>query len=389
MTYTYYELLSYFASAFGFILVVVILSGMRGKDTVKLSLSALLFLTSFIVVINTLTYSGKILNFPHLIRVESPFDYLLGPACLFYTLATFKPELRFRWVHLINILPFLINIIVFLPFYLSSSEAKIEYYHAYMNNRGSFVMPLNYMAKATSAILYFSIQIWIFLKYKSKFSLQSKSNKFTINWFYIYLAGQANLTGSVIIDNLTGLKLFNDPYIFSSNMISLFLYSCVIALLFFPGILYGIQPAESAIEVKNIFDVMKKEKYHYSTLNDSLKEKILISLGIFMKAGNKPYLDPEITLLKVAENLKVNPQHLSQVINEKTSLNFSDYINSHRVEEAKLILVSPDYKKLTIEAIAHEVGFNSKSPFNIAFKKYTGITPKEFAETYGVVGGNA
>jgi AraC-like DNA-binding protein len=98
----------------------------------------------------------------------------------------------------------------------------------------------------------------------------------------------------------------------------------------------------------------------------------------YMKGEVKPYLNPKISLQEVSTVLDINPNHLSQAINEKTGLNFKDYINSFRVEEAKLLLSSPEFQKLTIEAIAEKAGFNSKSPFYSAFKKHAGMTPKEF-----------
>lgn len=382
MKFTFSELFAYFATILGLMLVMIILIRMKGKDVVKISLSAILLFTSLFVTLGTLTYTGKILIFPHLLRVAGPFEYLLGPACLFYTMASFKPAFRFRWIYLVNILPFLINIGAFIPFYLSGGATKIEYYHEYMNNHGTMVMPLHYLSKSILAILYFSLELRIFFKYRHIISQNSNTGKFTIRWFYIFFLGQAHLAAGLVIDNLTGLKLFDDPAVFSTIMLSLFLYSCLIALLFFPEILYGFQSVEIGVEVKKNMDVFRKEKYHYSTLNEVLKDTILSSLISYMMSGGKPFLDREITLLKVAEKLKVNPQHLSQVINEKTGLNFHDYINSFRVEAAKLILVSTEYKKLTIEAIANKVGFNSKSPFNVAFKKHTGITPSQFVNQF-------
>jgi len=85
-----------------------------------------------------------------------------------------------------------------------------------------------------------------------------------------------------------------------------------------------------------------------------------------------------MSLQEVSLVLDINPNRLSQAINEKTGLNFKDYINSFRVEESKLLLSSPEFQKLTIEAIAEKAGFYSKSPFYSAFKKHTGMTPKEF-----------
>ena len=98
----------------------------------------------------------------------------------------------------------------------------------------------------------------------------------------------------------------------------------------------------------------------------------------YIKDEGKPYLNPKISLQEVSAVLDINPNRLSQVVNETTGLNFKDYINSYRVEEAKLLLSSPEFQKLTIEAIAEKAGFYSKSPFYAAFKKHTGMTPKEF-----------
>jgi len=73
---------------------------------------------------------------------------------------------------------------------------------------------------------------------------------------------------------------------------------------------------------------------------------------------------------------------LSQIINENLHLSFFDFINSYRIKEAGKRLVSSDYQKYTILAIAMNVGFNSKSAFNMAFKKFTNKTPSEYKKQY-------
>ena len=74
---------------------------------------------------------------------------------------------------------------------------------------------------------------------------------------------------------------------------------------------------------------------------------------------------------------------LSQIINERLNKNFFELVNAHRIKEAKKRLLDPDAEPLTILAIAFEVGFNSKSAFNAAFKKYTRMTPTQFREAQG------
>ena len=66
------------------------------------------------------------------------------------------------------------------------------------------------------------------------------------------------------------------------------------------------------------------------------------------------------------------------VMNDKIGLNFFDYINSLRVEEAKRLLIETSKKEMNVIEIAYSVGFNNKVSFNNTFKKWTGMTPTEF-----------
>jgi AraC-like DNA-binding protein len=95
----------------------------------------------------------------------------------------------------------------------------------------------------------------------------------------------------------------------------------------------------------------------------------------------KLYTDNSITLNILAEKLKTNRTYLSREINKKYQCNFNQLINKYRIKEARKILLTEKYKNYTIEGIAQEVGFNSKSSFNAAFKSYTGITPSYYRNT--------
>jgi AraC-like DNA-binding protein len=86
-------------------------------------------------------------------------------------------------------------------------------------------------------------------------------------------------------------------------------------------------------------------------------------------------------LLILAEKLNTNKSYLSQVINEYFRKNFSTFVNEYRVKEASRLLLEKESENYTIEAIANSVGFKSKSAFNSAFKKFTGITPSYFVNS--------
>ncbi|WP_425235081.1 helix-turn-helix domain-containing protein [Ulvibacterium sp.] len=118
-------------------------------------------------------------------------------------------------------------------------------------------------------------------------------------------------------------------------------------------------------------------KYRNSGLDTKRSKQIQQALLELIKT-TKPYLEKELTLYNLAERLKVQPNHLSQVINSLEGKNFFDFINMYRVEAAKEKIRLGDYQNLTLLGIAFESGFNSKASFNRAFKKFTGQTPTDY-----------
>lgn len=95
-------------------------------------------------------------------------------------------------------------------------------------------------------------------------------------------------------------------------------------------------------------------------------------------AQQQPFLDPEITLNDLAEQLRIPPGQLSRIINQGFSCNFSEFINRYRVAHVQQLLLQGEAQQFTLLAIALNSGFNSKATFNRVFKKMTGKTPGDF-----------
>jgi AraC-like DNA-binding protein len=93
---------------------------------------------------------------------------------------------------------------------------------------------------------------------------------------------------------------------------------------------------------------------------------------------NQRYLDPNFQLELLATEVAMSPSHLSKLINAYSDSNFSDFINSFRVSRSKILLKDLTFSNYTIVAIGLECGFNSRSTFYSAFKKFTTQTPSEF-----------
>lgn len=92
----------------------------------------------------------------------------------------------------------------------------------------------------------------------------------------------------------------------------------------------------------------------------------------------RPFLDPELTLLELARLARLPARRLSRLVNRGRSQTFSEWINDHRIEEAKRLLAGAGQASSTILDVLYRSGFSSKSTFNAVFKERTGLTPRDF-----------
>jgi YesN/AraC family two-component response regulator len=111
-----------------------------------------------------------------------------------------------------------------------------------------------------------------------------------------------------------------------------------------------------------------------SHLKDEEKVRILSELDMLMRQ-QKLFLKAQLSLSELADKLGTNTTYLSKVINEHFNANLSNYLNKLRVREAQKMFAENKHLSITIEGIAGSAGFHSRSTFNTAFKKITGVTP--------------
>ena len=98
----------------------------------------------------------------------------------------------------------------------------------------------------------------------------------------------------------------------------------------------------------------------------------------------KPFKDTQLNIADLSEMIGTKPHILSKVLNESFHKNFRDFINEYRVKEFIELANSIEFKNYTFLALSYEVGFNSKSTFNLAFKKITKQSPREYFNQQGI-----
>lgn len=124
----------------------------------------------------------------------------------------------------------------------------------------------------------------------------------------------------------------------------------------------------------------QNNKYKTSKMTETAKNELISGIISYVEQ-NKQFLDPKISIALIAEHLNVRGEKISQVVNLHFNSNFNEYINRLRIEEAKKRMASPEYENEKILAIAIDVGFNNKTTFNAAFKKYVQMTPSEYRKS--------
>jgi AraC-like DNA-binding protein len=344
---------------------VLLLTLKRGNKKSNLLFGILMILFSVSISGFEMIRLNLFEKLPFLIGTTYTVVFLFGPLYFFYVKSLTDKNFRLRKRKLLHFLPFVLFLLYKLPFYIKSPEEKISYINQ------SF-----YQLESTIIMSIMSIHIFVYLYLVHKKLQEHLANikrvissveKVNLNWIRI---GMASFFIIFIL-----IALFSSLYWIGINLFHI--YQVIIPVMVSLTILFLGYWSISQPIIIPVEEEQKVKKYEKSSLTDELANGSLRKL-IRLMENEKFFMKSDITLNKLADELMISPHHLSQIINEKTNQNFFDFINSYRIEEAKKLLVDPKGELLTILAIADEVGFNSKSAFNNAFKKNTGMTPTEY-----------
>lgn len=355
-----------------FLLVLLIFK--KGKQNSDYLLIAWITLISIQLISFYVHLTGLIYKYPHLLGLSLPLPILHGLFLYSYTSELTGKKVLSKPAVLLHLIPFILLIVLAIPFYILPSEAKIEVF----NNQGkgfewySIIQLIGFLISGFS---YSIASISIIQKHKQDIrNHQSNIDKKMLAWLE-YLSFGLGLIWLLV--------LFFDDHI---------IYSGVVIFVLFIGF-FGINqaPVFSYVEMESFNREIKKTielsnepseklKYAKSRLEVNEVYEILERLEQLM-ITEKPFKNSELTLNDLSQKLNIHPNQLSQVINSKTGNTFYHYINVYRVKEFLRLSSLPENKKYTFLALAYDCGFNSKTTFNKYFKMYTGKTPSELIQS--------
>jgi AraC-like DNA-binding protein len=365
--------LSLFGIIQGILLSALLFSNKRGNLKANRILAILILLFSLKLAEFAGYWTSFFNEFPHLLFTTYAFPFLFGVLLFFYASALTNDKWEFKNSDMLHFIPFVLQSIIMLRFYALNGNVKIEILQRLIQSDNPILSTDFYLTgllQNAHMLIYSLLTLKILSLNSSQISGKGLSienikfkwiKKLTTGFFILILLN---------ILHLLSIRVFGYKYITETDAV-IMIYSAV--MIYFIGYLALKQPEI----ITGISRLKNGAKYMRSGLTDKLADiyhkKLLDAMIV-----DKIFANNNLSLNDLSNTLDIPAHHLSQVLNEKIKLNYFDFVNYYRIEEAKRLLQDTEYEPYTILTIAHDVGFNNKASFNSAFRKFTKRTPSQY-----------
>ncbi len=351
-----------------FLIAFYLFKSKRGKI-----LSNRLFGTFFLLIaINLfdlfLWIHGLLPNYIYIALLDDGFLLALGPLLFLYTKSVIFKSYGLVRADLLHFIPFVLVTIIFglVPVFNSKND-QLDF----MNSLQQFDVPVQVnavlIAMHVHAAIYLAMSFLALKNYRQQIrQLFASLGAIDLRWLRF-------IHTSLLVILFVGFLHHVIPIVYSDAFVRVSMIVFIFFLLIFSN-----RVILSTMHQSTFFEGIAKpyQKYGQSKLSYHDIQSYANQLQDYMKS-HQPYLDADISLDQMAQNLQISPKALSQVINQHFNQNFYDYINTYRINFSKRLLSEND-NSFTILEILYRSGFNSKSSFNTLFKKYTGMTPTNY-----------
>lgn len=348
------------------------------KGTVYKGVSLVLLILGFRFTTIHLYLNGLITDYPHFLMIDHISSRFGLPVMFLIIYLTIHPR-RLKWfdgLHFIIPTFFLIN---FRDIYFGSSSLKIEILERIYQDGfdviwgyGSLYSP--FWVIFFKYLIHFGYAIaigYLAIKHRDYDKIPSpilSFFKFTLLFLVtnllpvLYFSLVQDSPDSWMISSLIGL---------GSTLILLF------AVFLIPDFLFVAKDPEF-LEDEFLEEEGQEEEDYLDYISRQAENDLFVKINRFFDS-NKPFLDPDFTLMKFEEKVGLSGRYISEAIKDVTGMNFPQYLNQCRINYFKQKCANPEfYQDKTIDELAQQIGYKSVNNFYIHFKKIEGVTPKDF-----------
>ena len=310
-----------------------------------------------------------------------PFTY--GPLMYLYIKFQTVENVRFKWSYILHFLPFLV---VFISAIIFRGRPVMQLENFWDTDPFLSFRLIYGLSFFISITTYSTITFILINRHQRNMRnlVSYTSERITLGWLLVvsisfYLTYVAVFILGVYV--IFAKDQTYDPTLPSYFGLTFFAFAFSFYGYKQPGIFNEILTESKYHRKEHLQEEDADPKYEKSGLKNKDARKYLDQLLKYMEE-KKPYLDVDLSIHDVSDELEIPRHYLTQVINGMLGKNFYTFINEYRIAEVKKLLVDENYSKFTLTSIAFEAGFNSKSSFNSVFKTATGMTPSQFKDAH-------
>jgi len=331
---------------------------------------------------------GIIIDVPYLYKITAPINFLLPPIVYLYVRVMLFNKQKLKILDFLHIIPFLLVLINYLPFYLlpisnkkdiiqelfkdinTSYKIQVGYLSEYMINIFRILQNLIYLIFQWKLIITFN-------KQNKNIEVEKQINN-VIKWLKIFTSLSTVSLFAFILLAFTALVfqdiyadgfIFHLPdYIFASCFFIISTY-----LLTHPSIFAGL-PFIKYKQTPSTLILNQTDYIPYIEQDYSIE--IAIILDYF--ETKKPYIKKGLNISQLAVEINIPTRLISFIINQHFEMRFNEFINKYRISYIKEKINEKYLDSFTLNSLASEAGFSNLTTFIAAFKKIENCTPSEY-----------
>lgn len=298
--------------------------------------------------------------------------FLQGPLLYWFARAAMQQDFFLRKLDVMHLLPAIIYpFYIYQIFHRLAPEQKMQYVHDWVQVISDPYFESLIWAQRAILFGYSALCVYQLHAYQQQLNLhQNALNKVDLQWLKLLVIGffAINCWGLFVLVDTRFIHLLSAGLLGKFESYLLLIYVSVLVVFFLKN--------SSSFSCPPAGPVGSNEP-----AVEEPQQQLVEKLTDFME-HNKPYLEPHITVERLAIKLNVSPKLLSCTINSQMHMNFFELIGTYRVAEAKKRLADSELRQKPISEIMKSCGFNSKSVFNQAFKKTVGVTPSHYRQQH-------
>jgi len=322
------------------------------------------------IIVNLYTESHELYLLFFISYIPSDIaPWILGPLLFLYIKSIFIKQENLIKKEILHFIPGLLYLLFFsIPVLVSF--IKRAFVFTYLN-----VVNEHFWLLINLSDLYIAFYLFKSYKLLLKYTKSLKANysnltKYDLSWIKHLLIG-----GSVVIGFDLIMNIYQNVFVNLTIEPGVATLIATIILIIYLGY-HGIHKSKILLP-----DFLLIETNTEKQISSKMDENEFIGLAQKLEAVlaiEKPYLNEELTLMKLAKLVGTTDKKLSALLNQYMNVSFYDIINKYRIDAVKEKIDSEEYKNYTLLGIAYECGFSSKASFNRIFKKETGLSPSAY-----------